>query len=293
MRIERGGGDYKRGLWLRNPVMLAAGTVGYGLEYARLLDLSQIGALVTATTTLRPRRGRPQPRLWPAPAGLLVNTGYPNPGLAKVIESFAPVWAAWPCPVLVSIAGETPGELAEVASQLAGVEGVSGIELNLADLDAEDGLTHRVALTADGVVRSVAAVVAVTTLPVLVKLPVLIGDTAALALAAEGAGATALTMGEPVPGLVWTGEQFFAGGLIGPAVRPVVLRLVRALTGVVHVPLVAVGGVTVPEQVGDYLAAGATAVQLSSGLWRDPGLVATISRWLSACDEGRKTGDAE
>jgi len=201
-----------------------------------------------------------------------------------MIYNFAPVWATWPCPVLVSIAGETPRELSEMASQLDGVEGISGIELNLADLDAEDGLTHRLPLTADSVVRSVAAVISVTSLPVLVKLPVLSGDIATLALAAEGAGATALTIGEPIPGLVLAGGRPLAGGLVGPAVRPVVLYLVQALAGVVRVPLVAVGGVTTPEHVRDYLAAGATSVQLSSGLWRDPGLVATISRWLSTRD---------
>jgi dihydroorotate dehydrogenase (NAD+) catalytic subunit len=123
--------NHPKGLILSNPVMIAAGIFGYGIEYSEIVDIQQLGAIVCKGTTLMPRKGNPQPRLVETASGLLNSVGLENIGIEALIKDKAPVWATWQVPVIVNIAGETIDEYVTVASKLEGVPGISGIELNI------------------------------------------------------------------------------------------------------------------------------------------------------------------
>jgi dihydroorotate dehydrogenase (NAD+) catalytic subunit len=259
------------GLALKSPVLTAAGCFGYGVEYTGLVDLEPIGAIVTRTTTLRRRRTAHPPRLIETPAGVLSVGPWPNPGLAYVIEHYAPRWATWPTPVLLSVAGESPAEYAAVAAALEGVAGIAGLELNVADDPA-----HAVALTA--------ATRAVTLLPLLVKLPPLSDGLPALARAVVDAGADALTVSAPPPALVvdpQRGERL-AGQLSGPALRPLTLHLVAAVAAAIDAPVVGCGGVATDDDARQFFAVGAAAVQVGAALLADPLAAVKIATALAA-----------
>lgn len=254
------------GLTLRSPVLVAAGCVGYGVEYTRLLDLAAFGALVTRTTTLTPRRAHQhRPQMIETPAGLLYVGGWPNPGLAHVLERLAPQWAAWEVPVILSAAGETLGEYRQIAEALEGVEGIAGLELSV----------H-----AETAALATAAARSATQLPLLVKLPAL-DPQPLLGLAHEvvAAGADALTIAAPPRGLHLdpiSGAQH-EGWLCGPALLPLTLQHVAAIASVVGVPVVGCGGLASADHVRQCLAAGATATQLGSALLVNPFAAAELS----------------
>lgn len=260
------------GLTLRQPVLTAAGCFGYGVEYARLADITGIGAIVTRSTTLHRRRVSQPPQLIETPAGLLAIGTWPNPGLARVIERHAPVWAGWATPVLLSVAGATVEEIAAFAAALEGVEGIAGLELNLAG--------H-----ADTAARMVAATRAASQLPLLAKLPYLEGDRQALAGLARSvadAGADAIVaIGSPRGMAVDPqSSERVEGWLSGPALRPLALALVADLAAAVTIPVIGCGGIASVEDARQFLAAGAVAVQIGTALLADPGAAARIGAAL-------------
>jgi len=275
---------HKQGLRLQNPVLAAAGPFGYGREYAKLVQLDRLGALVTRTTTLRPRRGRPQPRLVETPAGVLHDLGLPNPGVRTVIRELAPVWARGTLPVIVSVAATNPEERAEefaaLAEWLDGVPGVAGLELNLAALPTATG-----SILADIPYSSeaVAAARSATSLPLIAKLPPL-GEIVALAEAVVAAGADAVSLIAPLPGLHidLRERRPMRGGLSGPAIRPVALRLVYEVAGAVEVPVIGVGGIATAEDALQFLLAGATAVQVGSAIFANPRAAVDIVEGIEA-----------
>ncbi len=130
---------HPEGLSLRNPLTVAAGTFGYGTEYARLVDIQRLGAIWSKGTTLHPRRGAPPPRVCETPAGMLNAIGLQNPGVRNVVREKAPIWETWQVPVIVNVAGETVDEYAQVAAMLEGVPGVAGIELNISCPNVQAG----------------------------------------------------------------------------------------------------------------------------------------------------------
>lgn len=260
------------GLALSSPVMTAAGCFGYGLEYSRMVPFKHIGAIVTRSTTLHGRRVARPPRLAETPAGVLLIGSWPDPGIGRIIERYAPVWASWNTPVIVSIAGATAEEFAAAAGALEAVEGIAGLELNLAD--------H-----AERAARITAAARAACQLPLLAKLPLGAG-LAALARSLTDAGADALTLCAPPHGRAVdpeTGEQL-EGNLAGPAIRPLVLAALADLAAVVQLPLVGCGGVATTADASALLRAGALAVQVGSALLTDPGAVARIGGELTVDD---------
>jgi len=299
---------HKQGLRLQNPVLAAAGPCGYGREYARLVQLDRLGALVTRTTTLRPRRGHAQPRLVETPAGVLHDLGLPNPGVRTVIRELAPVWARGTLPVIVSVAATNPEERAEefaaLAEWLDGVPGVAGLELNLAALPAavkapsrltprnggdspsrlasrnggRDGESGRDGASVGSIfadipslAEAVAAARSSTSLPLIAKLPPL-GEIVALAEAVVASGADAVSLIAPLPGLHidLRDRRVLRGGLSGPAIRPVALRLVYEVAGAVEVPVIGIGGIATAEDALQFLLAGATAVQVGSAIFANP-----------------------
>jgi dihydroorotate dehydrogenase (NAD+) catalytic subunit len=254
------------GLSLATPVMTAAGCFGYGVEYARMVDIERIGAIVTRSTTpLRRRVARP-PRLIETPAGVLAAGPWPNPGLDRAIERYTPIWATWRVPVLLSVEVAEPADYAAMAAALEGVEGVAGLELQLA------GHAERVAAI-------VAAARAATQLPLLAKLPPLDERLPELARAAVQAGADALIVAAAPRALAidpHSGERV-SGWLCGPAQRPLALRLVAEVAAVVDVPVIGGGGIATADDARQMLAVGAAAVQVGAALLADAGAAVRIA----------------
>jgi dihydroorotate dehydrogenase (NAD+) catalytic subunit len=279
--------DVGRGLRLANPVLAASGCFGYGVEHGDLLDVQALGALCTRGTTLRARPGNATPRMARVPGGLLNAVGLQNPGVDAVIERYAGLWAGWRVPVIVNVAGESVSDFAEVARRLDGLAGIAALELNLSCPDAaRGGLLFGSDATAAGSVT--AAVRRATDLPLLVKLSPAVADVRPIARAVADAGADTLTAVNTVPGLATGGSRerpllgSTYGGLSGPAIRPIAMRVVYEVAQVVDIPLIAAGGVVALADVLDYLALGAAAVQVGTAALADPALPTRLADELAA-----------
>ncbi|MFP3975202.1 MAG: dihydroorotate dehydrogenase, partial [Dehalococcoidia bacterium] len=183
----------ERGLLLPNPVVAASGTFGYGTEYSEVMDFQRLGAIISKGITLSPRRGNPQPRLVETPAGLLNSVGLENIGVEALIREKAPIWATWQVPVIVNIAGETVEEYVQVAGILDGVEGISGIEVNISCPNVEAGAME-FGTDPEMAAQVTAAVKKETRLPVIVKLSPNVTDISEVARAVAAAGADCLTV---------------------------------------------------------------------------------------------------
>jgi dihydroorotate dehydrogenase (NAD+) catalytic subunit len=257
------------GLTLASPVLTASGCFGFGVEYARLVDVERIGAIVTRSITPLPRRAARPPRLVETPAGLLAVGPWPNPGLDRVVERYARTWAAWRTPVLLSLEGAAPAEYAEMAAALEGVEGIAGLELSLAEHASQAAAIVRAARRA-------------TQLPLLAKLPAVDVGLPDLARAVAEAGADALVVAAAPHGLATDPQsgELLAGWLCGPAQRPLALRLVAAAAAAVSVPVVGGGGIATAEDARQFLAAGAAAVQVGAALLANPNAAVWIAEAL-------------
>jgi dihydroorotate dehydrogenase (NAD+) catalytic subunit len=273
LSVEIGGG--KRALRLPNPVMVASGTFGYGVEFAKVFDIQRLGGIVTKTTTLAPRRGSPQVRIAETPAGMLNSIGLQNIGVAALLRDLCPVYETWRVPVVVSVLGSTPEEYAEVAACLEGAPGVAGIEVNISSPNARRG-GMEFGQDPESAAAVTRAVVRATTLPVIVKLTPNVADPRVVAQAAVEAGAHGLCVGNtlqamaidhaaarPVIGMVFS-------GLSGPALKPVALRQVYQVAGAVDVPVVGCGGISTWRDALEFLMAGARAVQVGTASFVNP-----------------------
>jgi dihydroorotate dehydrogenase (NAD+) catalytic subunit len=269
------------GLVLSNPVMMASGIAGYGIEYAEIVDIQKLGAIVCKGTTLMPKRGNAQPRLVETTDGLLNSVGLENIGVDALIREKAPLWAGWRVPVIVNIAGETIDEYVAVASKLEGVPGVSGIELNISCPNVSAGGMEFGTDPKLGA-RVTTAVKAATTLPVIVKLSPNVADIKGIALAVEEAGADAISLINTLKGMAIDINQRkprlgnIAGGLSGPDIKPVALYMVFETAGVVHIPVVGCGGIACAEDALEFIMAGATAVQVGAASLTDPAICLTV-----------------
>ena len=267
--------QHKQGLRLANPVMVASGTFGYGSEYARLVDIQQLGAIVSKGVTLRPRRGNPQHRTVETPAGMLNSIGLQNIGVRAVVREKAPTWAQWTVPVIVNVAGETVEQYAAVAERLDGVPGVAGLEINISCPNVSAGGMEfgRDPRSAASVTR---AVKDSTGLPVIVKLTPNVGNVVEIAKAVVEAGADALTLINTLLGMsidVYQRRPALAtvmGGLSGPAIKPVALRMVYQVARAVQVPLIGCGGIASATDALEFIMAGATAVQVGTATFSRP-----------------------
>jgi dihydroorotate dehydrogenase (NAD+) catalytic subunit len=285
--------ELPRGLRLDNPILVASGTFGYGIEYSDVVDIQRLGAICCKGTTLRPRIGNVTPRVTETPAGMLNSIGLQNPGVDAVVRKYSPTWAGWHVPVIVNVAGESIEDYVEVASRLDGVPGVAGIELNISCPNVgKGGLQFAIDAEAAGAVT--AAVRGVTELPLLVKLSPNVADVRPIARAIEAAGADAITAINTISGIaVGPGRRRpllgnVYGGLSGPAIKPVALRIVYEVAQVVDLPIIAIGGVAELADVLDFLAVGAIAVQVGTVLFADPTLPVRLIDELAA--ECRRLG---
>jgi dihydroorotate dehydrogenase (NAD+) catalytic subunit len=285
--------DLGRGLRLENPILVASGTFGYGIEYGEVVEVQRLGAICCKGTTLRPRIGNPTPRVTETPGGMLNSIGLQNPGVDAVISKYAPTWSGWRVPVIVNVAGESIADYTEVARRLDGVPGVAGIELNISCPNVGAG-GMQFAIDAEAAGAVTAAVRRATDLPLLVKLSPNVADIRPIARAIADAGADALTAINTLSGIAIGPSRDrpllgnIYGGLSGPAIKPVALRIVYEVCQVVDVPVVAIGGVTELADVLDFLAAGAVAVQVGTAIFADPTLPVRLIDGLA--DECRRRG---
>jgi dihydroorotate dehydrogenase (NAD+) catalytic subunit len=284
--------DLGRGLVLDNPVLVASGTFGYGIEYGDVVDVGRLGAICCKGTTLKARIGNVTPRVTETPAGMLNSIGLQNPGVDAVVEKYAPIWRGWRTPVIVNVAGESVADYVEVVRRLEGVPGIAAIELNISCPNVGKG-GLQFAIDADAAGGVTAAVRRVTDLPLLVKLSPNVADVRPIARAIADAGADALTAINTLSGIAVArnrdrpllGNVF--GGLSGPAIKPVALRIVYEVAQVVDIPIVAIGGITELADVLDYLAVGAVAVQVGTAIFADPSLPVRLVDELTAECRGR------
>ncbi len=264
-----------RGLWLKNPVLTASGTFGQGVEYAELIDVARLGAVVNKGTTPHARPGNQQYRIAETPAGILNSIGLENPGAEEVARKYGKAWAKLGVPVIVNVAGYSVEDYVFVVNALAGTSSVVAFELNVSCPNVEGGMLFgsdpRLAAEVTRAVK------AATDKPVIVKLtPNAPDDVVAIARACEDAGADGLTAINTVLGMridiakrrpiLGTGS----GGLSGPAIRPIAVHMTYQVARAVSIPVIGAGGVTSANDALEFLMAGASAVQVGTATFADP-----------------------
>jgi dihydroorotate dehydrogenase (NAD+) catalytic subunit len=269
------GVNAKLPLVMKNPVMVASGTFGYGVEYARIIDIDRLGAIVSKGITARPRRGNRGPRVVETPAGMLNAIGLQNVGIDRLVRQKAPVWARWQVPVVVNIAGDTVEEFAYMASRLEGVAGIAGVELNVSCPNVWEG--GRVVGEDAAATTAITEAVRVRTgLPVIVKLSPQVADIQGVARAAQDAGADAISLINTFVGMaidIRTAQPILSnvtGGLSGPAIRPLAVWLVYCVSQSVSIPVIGLGGIASVADAIEFLEAGASAVQVGTATFADP-----------------------
>lgn len=261
-------------LRLENPLMPASGCFGFGREYAKLYDLNQLGAIVVTATTLEERAGNDTPRIAETPAGMLNSIGLQNPGVDYVIEHELSWLEQFTSPVVVNVAGSQTSDYVEVARRLNDVD-IAMLELNISCPNVKSG---GIAFGTDARVAAelTAAVKAVTKHPLYVKLSPNVTDIVSIAQAVEAAGADGLSMINTLIGMrfnIHTRQPILAnrvGGLSGPAIMPVALRMIYQVYPQVKIPIIGIGGIASAADVVEFMLAGASAVQVGTANFVDP-----------------------
>ncbi len=284
------------GIKMSCPVMVASGTFGCGEEYDSLLDLNRLGALVVKGITLQPRRGNPPTRIVETPAGMLNAIGLENVGLEVFVEKKLPFLSQFDVPVIVNICGADEEEYVCIAERLDGVEGVAGLELNISCPNIKKGGLSfgREAGTTRALVAKVRKV---TRLPLLVKLSPNVTDIVAIGRAAEEAGADGLSLINTLLGMSIDVREKrpklanITGGLSGPAIKPVALRMVWELAGKVNLPLVGMGGIMTGEDAIEFLLAGATAVAVGTANFVNPRAALDVAEGIKTYLQENDIGD--
>jgi dihydroorotate dehydrogenase (NAD+) catalytic subunit len=263
------------GIVFPNPVILASGTVGYGEEFDGLIDLSRIGGIAVKGTSLQPLEGHPAPRLFPTPSGMLNAIGLQNVGVERFVREKMPFLRSSGCNVIVNVFGFTMSEYVQVVERLDGCEGIAAYELNISCPNTEEGgmvfgTDARRAADLVGRVRTASR------RPLIVKLSPNVAHIGEIAVAVEASGADALTVANTYLAMAIDAETFrprldnVTGGLSGPAIRPITLRLVYECANAVRIPILGLGGIASGPDAVEYLLAGATAVQVGTAHFRDP-----------------------
>ena len=262
-------------LTLKNPLIAASGCFGYGVEYADVVELSSLGAIVSKGLFLKEREGHPAPRIVETPAGMLNAIGLQGIGVHRFIDEKLPELRARGATVIVNVCGTTLDEYVEVSRILSEAEGVAALELNISCPNIkEGGIQFGCSLT--GTFDVVSAVRKVTTLPVIPKLTPNVTDVASFARAAEEAGADAVSLVNTFLAMVVDVEtrrpkiSNVVGGLSGPAIRPIAVRMVYECRQTVKIPILGMGGIAEARDALEFIIAGANAVQVGTANFVDP-----------------------
>ena len=278
-------------LKLRNPVMTASGTFGYGEEFKEYVDLEKIGGFVTKGLSLKPRAGNPTPRIVETPGGMLNAIGLQNVGIDAFIQKKVPFLRTLNTPAIANFFGYTPDEYAELASRLDAIPEVAALEVNISCPNVKQG--GIVFGTDPGCAASVvAACRAATKKTLIVKLSPNVTDIVEMAQACEGAGADALSVINTLTGMAIDLERRrpvlanVTGGLSGPAIKPIALRMVWQVARAVKVPVIGIGGIMSANDALEFILAGATAVQVGTASFVNPSAAQEIAedmeQWLAA-----------
>ena len=276
-------------LELKNPVMVASGTFGYGEEFSELYDVSKLGAVVTKGISLKPREGNPMPRVIETAAGLLNAIGLQNVGVEVFLKEKMPLLRKWQANVIVNVFGENIEEYVAVALKLEGAVGVSALELNISCPNVASGgvMFGTDPKSASQVTKAVRKV---SSLPLIVKLSPQVTDITAIAKAVTDAGADALSVINTVPGMAIdykTRKPILAnvtGGLSGPVIKPIALKMVWDVSRAVKIPVVGIGGILTASDAIEFMLAGASAIQIGTANFikptTGPDIVAGLKSYL-------------
>jgi dihydroorotate dehydrogenase (NAD+) catalytic subunit len=274
-------------LELQNPVMPAAGTFGYGEEYASLIDLNRLGAIVTKGISLAPQEGNPPPRIWETRGGMLNSIGLHNVGIEQFAQQKLPFLRRFKVPIIVNFFGYTIDEYVEAAKRLSALEGVTALEANLSCPNIKAGGIHF-----GGAIRSVAEItkklLKSSNLTILIKLSSQVSNIKELALAAEGEGAEAITLINSIPAMAIDLDRKkpvlggVTGGLSGPAIKPIALKAVWDAASAVKIPIIGVGGIMDYRDALEFLMVGAAAVQVGTANFINPRTMLEIIEGIDA-----------
>lgn len=270
-----------RGLTIKNPVMTASGTFGYGLEYGDFIDLNRLGGVLVKGTTLHPRQGNPYPRMAETPSGMLNAVGLQNKGVDYFCEHIYPTISGYDTAMIVNVSGSQVEDYIETAEKINTLEGIPAIELNISCPNVkEGGMAFGVTCAGAGsVVRAVRAVYDKT---LIVKLSPNVTDITEIARAVEAEGADSISMINTLLGMAIDAEKrrpvlsTITGGLSGPAVKPIALRMVWQTAQAVKVPIIGMGGIASATDAIEFLLAGASAVEVGTYNFVDPSVTTQI-----------------
>ncbi|MBT0654132.1 dihydroorotate dehydrogenase [Geomobilimonas luticola] len=271
------------GIKLRNPVMTASGTFGYGAEFARYMDLESIGAIITKGLSIRPKAGNATPRIVETPGGMLNAIGLQNVGIDAFIADKVPFLRTISTPVIVNVYGNTLDEYGELAGRLDRIPEVAGLEVNISCPNVKQG--GIVFGTDPAAAYEVVKMVRDATIkPVIVKLSPNVTDVVTMAHSCADAGADALSLINTLTGMAIDLAKRkpvlanITGGLSGPAIKPVALRMVWQVARAVKLPIIGIGGIMSATDALEFMLAGATAIQVGTANFLDPTAAQTIAR---------------
>ncbi|WP_028584124.1 dihydroorotate dehydrogenase [Desulfogranum mediterraneum] len=273
-------------LELANPVMTASGTFGYGREFSSFVDLDRIGAIVVKGISLEPRAGNPPPRVVETPCGMLNAIGLENVGVEQFLVRKLPFLQQIKCKVLVNILGDSVEEYVALARHLSGHQGIDGLEINISCPNVKKGGVA-FGTSPEMAAAVTAAVKAATDLPVIVKLSPNVTDIVTMAKAVEDGGADGISLINTLIGMAIDATTRrprlgnIIGGLSGPAIKPVALRMVWQVASNVRIPVIGIGGIGTTEDAIEFLLAGASAVQVGTANFYAPSAADTIRQGLA------------
>ena len=270
-----------RGLTIKNPVMTASGTFGYGLEYGDFIDLNRLGGVLVKGTTLHPRQGNPYPRMAETPSGMLNAVGLQNKGVDCFCEHIYPAISGYDTAMIVNVSGSQVEDYIETAEKINALEGIPAIELNISCPNVKEG-GMAFGVTCAGAASVVRAVRAVYDKTLIVKLSPNVTDITEIARAVEAEGADSISMINTLLGMAIDAEKrrpvlsTITGGLSGPAVKPIALRMVWQTAQAVKVPIIGMGGIASAKDAIEFLLAGASAVEVGTYNFVDPSVTTQI-----------------
>lgn len=270
------------GLSLKNPVLTASGTFGYGSEFCDFMELSRIGGIIVKGTTIRPRQGNPYPRMAETPSGMLNAVGLQNKGVDYFIDHIYPVIKDYDTNIIVNVAGSTVDDYVAAAERMNELEAVPAIELNISCPNVKAG-GMAFGTSPEAAREVVAAVRRVYKNTLIVKLSPNVTSITDIALAVESAGADSVSLINTLMGMAIDAERrkpllsTITGGLSGPCVKPVALRMVWQVAKAVKIPVIGLGGISNAADAVEFLLAGATAIQIGTANFIDPAISAKVA----------------